>query len=222
MQSTIPLLGAYEFDSFPGKINTLRCVLHDLGHTLSAVESSSKNYLLGLNPRKVRVPFTISCCSLFSANLEFQRQFRERFSTDLHICGSALDLVSLVLARSHALSSWPASLMSFEVREAIRYIREKLAEPSLSVQSIADHMQLSHDTLNARFRNDLGRTVWEYVTQERIGFAEYLLTVSEIPVFEVGLNVGWQDASNFSRAFRQSVGFTPTRYRFQAVAERSE
>jgi AraC-like DNA-binding protein len=45
------------------------------------------------------------------------------------------------------------------------------------------------------------------------------LTRSDKPVIEIALDLGYTDASNFTRAFRRQTGVSPQRFR-QAIAQR--
>jgi len=53
----------------------------------------------------------------------------------------------------------------------------------------------------------------EAIHQERIREARVLLRESPLNIEEVGLSVGFQDASHFRRLFRRAQGISPRSYR---------
>jgi AraC-like DNA-binding protein len=79
---------------------------------------------------------------------------------------------------------------------------------------VADRLAMSQRTLS-RHLQDEGTTLSRIVEQVRIEHAERLLLGSRRPVQEVARQVGFADASSFSRAFRRATGLTPMALREQ-------
>ena len=79
---------------------------------------------------------------------------------------------------------------------------------------VADLLAMSQRTLS-RHLQDEGTTLSRIVEQVRIEHAERLLLGSRKPVQEVARQVGFTDASSFSRAFRRATGLTPMALREQ-------
>jgi AraC-like DNA-binding protein len=52
-----------------------------------------------------------------------------------------------------------------------------------------------------------------YVLDRRMERAMYLLKVSNLTISEIGVGVGFEDVSHFSRAFRRTVGVAPSAFR---------
>lgn len=67
--------------------------------------------------------------------------------------------------------------------------------------------------LACSFRRRYGCTVGEYVRQLRVEVACRELSTADTPLAQVALNVGFSDQSQFSRAFKRTVGLTPSEYR---------
>lgn len=72
---------------------------------------------------------------------------------------------------------------------------------------------ISERTLRRRFRAATGMTWHEYLLASRMLRAMALLTECRRSVLEVALEVGFEDASAFSRAFARFAGETPSAYR---------
>ncbi|HIV70138.1 MAG TPA: AraC family transcriptional regulator [Candidatus Aquabacterium excrementipullorum] len=79
---------------------------------------------------------------------------------------------------------------------------------------VADLLAMSQRTLS-RHLLDEGTSLSRIVEQVRIEHAERLLLGSRRPVQEVARQVGFADASSFSRAFRRATGLTPMALREQ-------
>ncbi|MEX0669389.1 MAG: AraC family transcriptional regulator [Pirellulales bacterium] len=80
------------------------------------------------------------------------------------------------------------------------------------------------DTLAARYRaskeqfrrvclRDLGRSPMQHLTSLRIERAQHLLTATQDKVESIAQQLGFKDASVFSRAFKRWVGRSPKSYR---------
>lgn len=67
--------------------------------------------------------------------------------------------------------------------------------------------------LTRLFKNQLGVTPKNYVSQRRIERAAVRLLTTSLSVTEVAIQSGWDDPNLFSRRFRQFFGVTPSAYR---------
>src|SRR5688500_15482476 len=63
------------------------------------------------------------------------------------------------------------------------------------------------------FKQTFRVTLYEYLTQVRIQKAKDLLAYTDYPVSRVAADVGFPDASNFSKRFKQRTGVLPLEYR---------
>jgi YesN/AraC family two-component response regulator len=95
----------------------------------------------------------------------------------------------------------------------IQYIRGNFRNYDFSLQSMADHFSLSMSYLSRFFKEKTGSTVLEYVNQVRIDYAKELLQDQDMPIKDIVKQVGYVDASSFTRKFKTIVGLTPGEYR---------
>jgi AraC family transcriptional regulator len=89
---------------------------------------------------------------------------------------------------------------------------EHLGE-DLTLGRIAGELAMSPFHFAHAFRQTTGVAPHRYVMDCRIDRAMHLLRETEMPVSEVGQEVGIPSPSHFSLLFRRSTGSTPTRYR---------
>lgn len=98
------------------------------------------------------------------------------------------------------------------VSAAKRLIADNLAAlPSLS--EIARSVGTYREKLSQLFREQTGMTVFAFIREERIRRGVQLLRETEIDVQDIALLIGFNNAGNFSTAFRERMGITPSAYR---------
>ena len=98
------------------------------------------------------------------------------------------------------------------IRRAVVYIDENL-ENELSVQSIAQAVNISKSVLYRRFHSCFHCTVSAYITSRRLERAAELLTQTDLSVEEISRRTGFSGASYFSRNFKKEKGISPLKYR---------
>lgn len=107
------------------------------------------------------------------------------------------------------------------IRRSIRYIRENFLSP-ISVDKLILDSGLSHSCFHRRFLEETGLTPGQFIASLRMEQAKNLLSVTRIPVGEIGSLCGYPDHVYFSRIFRQSTGLSPSAYRKMTENEKPE
>ena len=82
----------------------------------------------------------------------------------------------------------------------------------LSVDKLADVATMSRSTFIQHFKNVLGLAPGEYVQNARISAAKKLI-LKDKPMSIICFEVGYEDASGFSRAFKKNTGMTPREWK---------
>lgn len=104
------------------------------------------------------------------------------------------------------------------LRAAMRFIVQNLGElPSLA--EIARKVGTHDKRLSSIFREHLGTTVFAYVREARLRKGQELLADSRLSVQDIAELVGFRSACNFTTAFRERQGLTPSQYRQQAQGD---
>lgn len=102
------------------------------------------------------------------------------------------------------------------LRAAMRLIENHLDDtPSLGM--LAQKVGTHEKRLTAIFREHLGLTVFAYIRDARLRRGQDLLCESAMSVQDVAELVGFRNACNFTTAFRQRIGMTPSQFRQQAL-----
>lgn len=92
------------------------------------------------------------------------------------------------------------------------YIRENYKnEISLASAGAAVHM--SPNYISQLFKKEAGVTFIHYITQLRMEDAVRLLATTQMPVFDIAMEVGFNDYFYFLKIFKKYTGKTPNQYR---------
>jgi AraC family transcriptional activator of mtrCDE len=86
-------------------------------------------------------------------------------------------------------------------------------ERAWTIAELGDLAAMSRATYARHFNERAGMTVMDFLTQIRMTIACDLLRRTQRSAAEIGEAVGYQSEAAFGKAFQQSVGVTPGRYR---------
>lgn len=98
------------------------------------------------------------------------------------------------------------------IRAALDYIDLHFNE-NISLQDVADNINISKNYLCDIFKKELGVTFINYVTNLRIEKAKEYLTNTDMKMYEVSYAVGYNDYAYFSQIFKKYTGTTLSAYR---------
>ncbi|MBM7582351.1 two-component system response regulator YesN [Caldicoprobacter guelmensis] len=96
--------------------------------------------------------------------------------------------------------------------EALKYIRENYNR-DITLEDVARSVYISPYYLSHLFKEELNITFLEYLTMVRMEEAKKLLKDTSLSIVAVASQVGYDDASYFSKVFKKYVGVTPAQYR---------
>jgi transcriptional regulator GlxA family with amidase domain len=140
--------------------------------------------------------------------------------------GEALRVAKVYLLKWHGEGQLPYETLvrrSPHADSVVRNCENWLGEYFRSgeaIRQLVDSSDVPERTLKRRFKAATGITLIDYLQNLRIEEAKRLLESSAVPVDEISIDVGYQDASFFRRLFKRRTGLTPSQYRrmFQPMA----
>ncbi|HWK61937.1 MAG TPA: helix-turn-helix domain-containing protein [Eoetvoesiella sp.] len=81
------------------------------------------------------------------------------------------------------------------------------------LDELAERLGVSEKRLSRAFRRCLNMTVFQYLRNQRMRTAQRLLTETSLSMVAISEEVGFTSAANFSTAFREHTGVSPSDYR---------
>jgi len=120
--------------------------------------------------------------------------------------------IAEILARHIMLENMMKPMLYSGIERAAAYIRANLYR-SLSIRDICAHTHLSASALYHQFHKHFGCTVSEYINARRVEKAAELLEKTMLSIEDISEQLGFSDATYFSRVFKQTMGVPPVQYR---------
>jgi len=178
------------------------------------------NPLLASLPRVIRMPALAADGSSWIAGLlrsvvEESRRKRpggeavlERMSEMLFV--EALRCYVDTLPTDQA--GWLAGMRDPAVGRALALMHERPAE-AWTTERLAEEAALSRSALHERFVTFIGQPPMQYLGQWRMQLAAGSLRDTDAKVVDIALDVGYENETAFSRAFKRAVGESPGTWR---------
>lgn len=94
----------------------------------------------------------------------------------------------------------------------INYIQHHLSEP-IRVADMAKALFMSRPYLSAKFKEETGETLTDFILKEKTEEAKRLLRYSDKSFTAIGSYLGFSSVGHFSQVFKKYAGRTPTEYR---------
>ena len=142
-----------------------------------------------------------------------------RLGSQLAVKAALLGIVA-VCARSGLIEGRQmrpnADYKARQLKGIVGYLGEHFAEP-LTLSAVAAQFGLSPQYFSTFFRENFGRTFTQHVNSLRIEQAARLLRETDLPVMEIGFNVGFDNFSYFIKRFREVYGASPSNYRKNGI-----
>jgi two-component system, response regulator YesN len=99
------------------------------------------------------------------------------------------------------------------LKKAKDFINVNYSKPSISLNSVAQHVALSPNHFSAIFSNETKETFIEYLTKIRINHAKKLLLETEKKLSDISYDVGYNEPQYFSYIFKKNMLVSPSDYR---------
>ena len=112
--------------------------------------------------------------------------------------------VSLLLLRDSSLE-----------RRVLKILELVEAGTTFAIRDLAAEFRLSPGYLQRLFKNETGICMGEWLSEQRLQRAAYLLSSSYMSVKEITHAIGYEHTSSFIRAFERRFLQAPARYRKQ-------
>ncbi len=141
--------------------------------------------------------------------------FLDRFSTIGEVKTWLLQELLLIMDQQRQRSG--SNRKEECVAEMMDYVRNHLHDPRLSVDDVAEHVNISVNYARQLFKAHYQLSLSDYITDQRIKYAIHLLTTTDWTVAEITEQSGFQTKSTFFSLFKRATGMTPGQYRLETA-----
>lgn len=179
--------------------------LQDWGDDLSACfnDAAQKKYRLIRPDGPVLAQLKFLCERL--AMIKADHSFGSR--TLLYAC-----LIQFLVYLNRAYFDTPDSIRhdvteNDKINEVVAYINDHLDE-NLSLDKLSGTFYISKFHLNNKFKQFTGLTLYQFIMKKRLTVARNMLRQG-VPVMDACMRCGFNDYSNFLKAFKREFGCTP-------------
>lgn len=134
----------------------------------------------------------------------------------------------LKLSKQNKRSTGPANGIQFlheavklagPLEQTLETVRSFIAEQvhnSISREDVARHVHLHPDYLSRLFKKETGKSVIEYILEEKMELAKRLLSDTDMSISDIAVYLGYSNFSYFARVFKNTVQMSPKQYRRQS------
>lgn len=101
---------------------------------------------------------------------------------------------------------------NYIVNKILTYLHLHIEE-HISIQKIADDLNISEGYACSCFKKNMNITLMNYAKMIKIDRGKKLLMTTDVSILELAGILGFYDTSHFTRTFKSFTGMTPTEYR---------
>lgn len=137
------------------------------------------------------------------------------YPTDIELSCIAYSTLCQIQAFNYvAATDSPA--ISETTAEIITFMKANIQEP-LSLNILADHVNISASYLSHQFRSETGCSPMEYLARLKINLAKTILRSTNRTVSDIAFSLGYSSSASFINAFTSRVGISPKNFRTSSI-----
>ena len=214
---------------FPGEVE------NRLGNYTKAGETSELRRLLDSlfreNFQERHLPLAMQqlfCCEIISCLVKLQEQLMLQYPEEvssllqqLNATGNLREVyqraAEIFLTMSEEADQRKKSRNVKLLDSILVYIQEQFGQANLSLDAVAEHMNISKGYMSQFFKEQTGTNFSEYLEKLRLNEAKALLANTGLPIREIAEQVGYHSTNTFCRAFKRDSGLSATAFRESAT-----
>jgi len=124
-----------------------------------------------------------------------------------------VELIRINFGRSEN-SRFVKALSDKRIAKALQHLHNSPQSP-WTLEKMGEEIGMSRAAFAKRFKELVGQPMFEYLTLLRVQRARELLQETNLRLYEVASQVGYESDLAFAKTFKKYTGTTPTRYRKQ-------
>lgn len=171
---------------------------------------------------------TVCCRTAAAAGMDEHRAFdvsdlyiqkMDTLKTEEEVRALHVDMLSFYTEEIAALDK--KNVYSRPIIECLDYIYNHLHEV-IRLGELAELVGLNKSYLSTLFKQEMGKSITEYILSKRMEAACSMLKFSDYSFAEIGAILTFSSQSHFSRVFKEQTGQTPREYRNAFLAPKRE
>lgn len=146
-----------------------------------------------------------------------------QFPSPNTVGSSPLELTGMETAQEiiEMLQNWSGQLSirsdssanKTQIDDVAAYLNDNCLRCDFSVYEAAEHFNMTLPAFSKFYKEHTGQNIMDYTIHLRIQKAKELLASTDLPLKEISEQVGYYNASSFTRRFKLNQGITPGEYR---------
>lgn len=112
----------------------------------------------------------------------------------------------------HRKSTEKYNISDENILKAVDYIEKNITE-NLTVDQLIEIVPLSRRSLEIKFREALGVSLYQFILDKKMDYVSDLLLNTDKDLLDIAIEAGFNDVRNVYRLFKKNKGYTPMEYR---------
>ena len=196
-----------------GDRSRILCGRFHLDHAAATLEELLPPVIVIRKQQSRMVEWLDTTMGLISFELDHRRQGSDEILTRL------TDILFVQVLRAYALSlqpgegGWLGAAHDPRIAKALALMHDQVSE-AWTAELLARRVAMSRSAFYARFTELVGETPSKYLTRWRMRVAMDLMRgTEELSTWELAERVGYSSEDSFSRAFKRTLGVSPSAWR---------
>lgn len=122
-------------------------------------------------------------------------------------------IVSEIYCQSNLYKKYSYTVQTTQLFNDIADYVQYHSSENITVSQIAEYFGYNPKYLSSLFKNQSGITLKQFMLQTKMDTAKAQLTDTNHSISQIAYNVGFNDAHNFTNAFKKITGLSPSEYR---------
>ncbi len=134
---------------------------------------------------------------------------------DKLMAGKKVENQKITVEPTHVVGRQSTDILAIDdiaVSEAVRFIRNNSNRP-IQVGDIIAAVLVSRRSLEQRFRNIIGRSIFREIRRARVERISNMLVETNLPIAQIALDLGFSGIDHIARYFYAEKGTSPQAYR---------
>ena len=112
----------------------------------------------------------------------------------------------------HRKSTEKYNISDEYILKTVNYIEQNISAV-LTVDKLMEIIPLSRRSLEIKFRDAMGVSLYQFILDKKIDYISDLLLSTEKDLLDIAIEAGFNDVRNVYRLFKKKTGYTPMEYR---------